>query len=117
MSDILDDPERMKRIASGLVDAALMSADDLAAKKGEDNLFVQIKRNHERLNGCDGHEFEPMLDWRQRLPFSLREVRCNRCSGMMKAHDVMLYLRGRAHERGVALSELSDPIFPKDTPK
>ena len=91
----------------------MSSADDLAATKGEANPLVQIKRNSEKLAGCDRHEFEPMPDWRERKgPFLWLKVRCVRCDGQMNADSVMAYLRGYAHGTGQDAQALCNAVFP-----
>jgi hypothetical protein len=108
--------DELKRIGEGLLKAAAMTADELAAKKGEDDLFVRIKRNSERLLACDRHEFEPQPDWLSSRPFLNRTVRCSRCGGDMKVFDAMNYLRGFAHASGGDLKALTDAIWPPATP-
>lgn len=104
------DDARMKNISQGLVKAALMSADELAAKKGEDDLFVRIKRNSERLSACPGHDFEPDPDWRTWNPN--RTVHCRVCGGDAKMHDAMEYLRGFAHGSGQDFKALTEAVWP-----
>lgn len=108
----MDDATR-KRISQNLMRACATPADDLAAKVGEANPLVQIKRNHARLGECDRHEFQPLPDWRERKgPFSWLKVRCARCDGEMNASDVMTYLRGFAHGTGQDFKGLADAVFP-----
>lgn len=105
--------ERFSKIADGLWKAATMSADELAAKKGEDNPFVLIKRNGERLNSCQGHDFEPDPGWRDaKPPLSYRTVHCRACGGDMKMNDAMSYLRGVAHGSGRDFKAMTDAIWP-----
>lgn len=104
------DEDRIQKATKNLLTAALMSADELAAKKGESDLFVRIKRNSERLSACAGHEFEPDPDWRTWKPN--RTVHCRRCGGDMKMHDAMEYLRGFAHGSGQDFKVLCAAIWP-----
>jgi hypothetical protein len=106
------DDQRFKRAAEGLLKAALMSADDLAAKKGEDNPFVRIKRNNERLEACTLHEFNPDPDWRKANLLTHRTVTCRNCGGEMKTNDAMAYLRGYAHGSGGDFKAITDAIWP-----
>lgn len=101
------------RIARGLLKAASMSADELAAKKGEADPFVRIKRNSERLDACEGHDFEPQPDWRA-APVSIlgRTVHCRVCGGEMKMHDAMMYLRGLAHGSGRDFVAITNAVWP-----
>jgi hypothetical protein len=105
--------EKLSKIANGLARAASMTADALAAEKGEDNLFVQIKRNSERLDGCSGHEFEPQPDWRTApRPYINRKIRCLRCGGEMPTGDAHTYLRGVAYGSGRNYTDLASAIWP-----
>lgn len=107
--------DRFERIAAGLYRAASMSADDLSAEKGEGNPFVQIKRNSEKLDACDRHEFDPQPDWRSAPPpFINRKICCRRCGGEMRTQDAMLYLRGFAHGAGVDYSVMVNAIWPPE---
>ena len=102
-----------KKAAEGLLKAATMSADELAARKGENDPFVQIKRNNERLSNCSAHDFEPQPDWRsQGWGMLNRTVHCRVCGGDMKisaAHD---YLRGFAHGSGRDFEAVVNAIWP-----
>ena len=100
------------RIANGLVKTAMMSADNLAAKKGEDDAWVKIKRNNERLNSCAGHDFEPDPNWRETRPFLNRTVHCRRCGGDMKVNDAHHYLLGIAHATGQDHKAMTAEIWP-----
>lgn len=108
------DDERIKKASQNLLKAALMSADELAAKKGENDLFVRIKRNSERLSGCEGHDFEPDPDWRTWKPN--RTIHCRRCGGDMKMHDAMEYLRGFAHGSGRDFKAITETLWPPANP-
>lgn len=101
-----------KKIAQGLARAVMTPTDELAAKKGEGNLLVQIKRNSDRLEGCELHDFEPTPDWRNARMLTYLKVPCRRCGGEMNAHDVMVYLRGVAHGSGQSFKALTDAVFP-----
>ena len=91
----------------------MSSADRLAAEKGEGNLLVKIKRNSDRVDSCDRHEFEPVPDWQERKgPFLWLKVRCVRCDGLMNADNVMTYLRGYAHGTGQDVQALCNAVFP-----
>lgn len=104
-----------KRAAEGLVRAASMSADELAAKRGEEDPFVQIKRNSERLGACTGHDFEPEPDWRSKGWGLLnRTVHCRNCGGDMKVGDAMAYLHGFAHGSGQDFKAMTDAIWPPE---
>ena len=100
------------RIANGLVKAIQTPTDELAAKKGEGDLMVQIKRNSDRLNECGGHEFEHQPNWRA-SPLYNQKVKCLRCGGEMKSHDAMTYVRGFAHGARVDHAALVETIWPK----
>lgn len=101
------------KIAEGLWKAASMSADELSAKKGENDLFVKIKRNHERLDACTGHKFEAQPNWRdQPPPYINRTVHCRNCGGDMKMGDAMNYLKGFAHGTGGDYRTMTDAIWP-----
>jgi hypothetical protein len=106
------DDASFSRMARGLVRAASMSADALAAEKGEGNPFVRIKRNSERLDACEGHDFEPDPDWRTRASLLDRKVHCRACGGDMKNGDALMYLRGLAHGSGRDFTALTDAIWP-----
>lgn len=99
------------RIANGLVKAITTPTDELAARKGEGDMMVQIKRNSDRVNNCDRHEFEHQPDWRA-APLYNQKVRCVRCGGEMKAHDAMTYLRGYAHGAGLDYKRVADAVWP-----
>lgn len=104
-----------KKPFEGLIKAARMSADELAAKKGEGDTFVKIKRNRERAAACDRHEFEPISDWRTQrggLLYGLK-VHCSRCHADLPADEAMHYLRGFAHGSGQNYDELLDKVLPK----
>ncbi len=104
---------RFKKIATGLMNAIATPTDELAAKKGEGDMLVQIKRNSDRVRACDRHEFEPVPDWRERKgPFLWLKVTCRRCGGEMKAGDVITYLRGFAHGSGQDETALTSAVFP-----
>jgi hypothetical protein len=94
---------------AGLGKALGMTADELSAKMGEDNLLVQVKRNRERLSRCDRHEFERQPDW---VPFDRRKARCTRCGGEMDRVDATHYLRGFAHGSGADYDKLVESIWP-----
>lgn len=97
----------------GLVRALSMSADQLAARKGEDNLLVQIKRNRERLDACSCHEFEPDPEWHRRPGSLLRsKVRCRHCGGEMESGEAHTYLRGLAHGSGQDYRALVATVWP-----
>lgn len=101
------------RIARGLMKAVSTPTDELAARRGEDDLMVRVKRNSDRLNACDGHDFVPQPDWRNgALPFIRRKVHCARCGGDMDVGDAMHYLRGFAHAKDMDPSTLTDRIWP-----
>lgn len=106
------DDARFSRMAQGLMKAATMSADELAARKGENDMFVRIKRNHERLNGCAGHDFEPDPNWRETRPLLNRTVHCRTCGGDMKTGDAHQYLRGLAHGSGRDYGAIVAAIWP-----
>lgn len=107
------DDARFSKIAQGLMKAAVMTADELASRKGEDNAFVKIKRNGERLDGCTGHDFEPDTEWRSaKPPLSYRTVHCRACGGDMKMNDAMNYLRGLAHGTGRDFKAMTAAIWP-----
>jgi len=105
-----------KKAATGLLKVATMTADELASRKGEDDMFVKIKRNSERLSNCSGHDFEPQPDWRSKGWGMLdRTVHCRACGGDMKigaAHD---YLRGFAHGSGQDLKSITASIWPPES--
>lgn len=102
-----------KRAAEGLLKAASMSADELAARNGEDDPFVKIKRNRQRLINCSGHDFEPQPDWRSKGWGMLdRTVHCRACHGDMKIGAAHEYLRGFAHGSGRDFQELIEAIWP-----
>ena len=105
-----NDPD-FSRIARGLMKAIQTPTDDLAARRGEGDLMVQIKRNSDRVKGCLGHEFVPAPDWRSGSLYNLR-VACSVCGGELKAHDVLTYLSGFAHGSGQDYKTISDRIFP-----
>lgn len=106
------DTTDFSRIARGLMKAISTPTDELAAKKGEGNLMVQIKRNSDRLEGCDRHEFEHQPNWRA-APLYNQKVRCLRCGGEMKAPDAMTYTRGFAHGAGIDYADLVETVWPK----
>lgn len=99
------------RIARGLVKAITTPTDELAAKKGEGDLMVQIKRNSDRVNGCTSHDFERQPNWRA-SPLYNQKVRCLRCEGEMKAGDAMTYMRGYAHGAGLDYATVIAAIWP-----
>lgn len=102
----------VKRASENLLKVALMSADELAAKKGESDLFVQIKRNAEKLDHCAQHIFESQPDWRAN--FKLNDtVHCLNCGGDMKRSRAMDYLKGYAHGAGISFDRLCEKIWPK----
>jgi hypothetical protein len=100
------------RIANGLVKAISTPTDELATKRGEGDMMVQIKRNSDRLDKCDRHEFERQPNWRA-SPLYNQKVRCLRCGGEMKTHDAMTYVRGFAHGAGADYAELVETVWPK----
>lgn len=109
----MTDDERFKQTSVNLMRAVAAPTDELAAKKGEGNLLVKIKRNSDRLYACDRHEFEPVPDWRDRPgPFIWQKVRCARCGGEMKAGEAHDYLRGFAHGSGQDYKAITDAIWP-----
>ncbi|MBS1725009.1 MAG: hypothetical protein JSS66_18880 [Armatimonadetes bacterium] len=93
-----------------------MSADELAARKGEGDMFVKIKRNHERLNACAGHDFEPDPNWRDGRPLLQRTVHCRKCGGDMKTGDAHTYLRGVAHGSGRDYHAMCEAVWPSASP-
>lgn len=100
------------KIANGLMKAITTPTDQLAAKHGEGDLMVQIKRNSDCLNGCDRHEFERQPDWRTVGPLYNQKVLCIHCGGSMKSHDAMTYLRGYAHGAGLNYKAVCDAVWP-----
>ncbi|KQO69528.1 hypothetical protein ASF22_02660 [Methylobacterium sp. Leaf87] len=107
------DDARFSKMAQGLWKAASMTADELASRKGEDDMFVKIKRNGERLDGCAGHDFEPDPEWRTaKRPVLGRTVHCRVCGGDMKMNDAMYYLRGVAHGTGRDYKAMIEQIWP-----
>jgi hypothetical protein len=99
------------RIANGLVKAICTPTNELAAKKGEDDLMVRIKRNSDRLEECDRHEFERQPNWRA-SPLYNQKIKCLRCGGEMRTHDAMTYIRGFAHGVGINHNQLVETIWP-----
>lgn len=109
------DDERYKQAAVKLICAIASSTDDMAAKRGEADPLVQIKRNSDRLRACDRHEFDPVPDWRTRPgPLIWQTVHCARCGGDMKAGEANDYLRGFAHGSGQDYTAIVNAIWPPD---
>ena len=107
--------ESFTKVAQGLWQAISTPTDELAARKGEDDMLVKIKRNSDRMRSCNGHEFDPVPDWRERSngsPFIRLKVSCKRCGAEMNAGDVLTYLRGFAHGSGQDEKALADAVFP-----
>lgn len=101
---------------AGLFRALGLTADELAAEKGEDHALVQIKRNSERLEKCETHVFEPAPNWRA-TPMFGQKIKCTRCNGVMKTHDAMTYLRGYAHGSGADYEAMTNAIWPPGDPR
>lgn len=112
-SDPDTDPGAFSRLAQGLWKAASTPTDELAAKRGEGDMLVKIKRNSDRLEGCTRHDFERQPNWRSG-PLYNQRVRCLRCEGEMKAADAMLYLRGYAHGTGQDYRQVIALIWPEE---
>jgi hypothetical protein len=83
-------------------------------KKGEGDMLVQIKRNHDRVRACDRHEFAPQPNWREAPILTRLKVKCTRCDGEMNAGDMMTYLRGYAHGTGQDFDAMVNAVLPPD---
>lgn len=102
-----------KKAAQNLMRAIGSPTDEMAARLGEDHLLTKIKRNSDRVQGCERHEFAPQPDWRDdKRGFTMGRITCTRCGGEMSRHDAFTYLRGFAHGSGQDFKVLTDAVWP-----
>lgn len=104
-----------KTAAKKVLQAINTPTDDLAARLGEDNSLVKIKRNSDQLAGCGCHEFNPVPDWRVDAVVSRVRATCKHCGGEMKMGDISNYLLGKAHATGADYDALMAEVFPPET--